>query len=300
MQIGVIGVGAVGLSWASELRQSGYASVALADPYPSESAKDWASAQGLTIAPDPAAAADSSQIVLACVPGSVLIESVQSVLKTAAADAVIIDLTTADPESKVGAAASAAAAGVRYVDAAITGAVGLTGARTPLLVAGHRYPDVDALLATIGAPAQYLPNSHPGDAVRVKLLRSVITKGIEALAVEVLPAARDFGLLDQLFTAMGDIDKRPFTDLLMAMVSSHPAQAGRRHAETLSAAEQLENGGHHATLTRQVAGTYADTAAHVAEAGLPARPAFTETLDWLDEGRHHDATTAKDVQEVRA
>ena len=299
MKIGVVGVGAVGLCWARELRESGYGELSLADPFPSAPAQEWAAANGVAIARHAAAPVDRSQIVLICVPGAALAETVQQLQGVAPSGAVIVDLTTADPETKAQAARAAAVVGVRYVDAAIAGAVGLSGARTPLLVAGSRYIDVDALFDTVSASVQYLPDSHPGDAVRVKLLRSIVTKGIEALAVEVLPAARRFGLLEQLFAAMGDIDRRPFTELLMAMVSTHPAQAQRRCVETLAAADQLEAGGYPATLTEQISRAFARTAERVQEIGAPEEATFITTLDWLDHGQHH-ATTTMDVQEVRA
>lgn len=282
MKIAIVGVGAVGLCWARELHETGYGAVSLADPSPSTEAIRWAGGTGLEILADPGIAADGTQIVLICVPAAALTTSVEQVLRGIPAGAVIVDLTTADPETTAQTAHSAAAVGVRYVDAAITGAVGLTGARTPLLVAGPRLPDVDALFTAVGAPVHHLPDSTPGDAVRVKLLRSVVTKGIEALAVEVLPAARSLGVLDQLFAAMGDIDNRPFTDLLMAMVSSHPTQAKRRYTETISAAEQLEKSGYPAVLTQQVAGAFGRTVERVAEVGVPADSGFTTVLDWLD------------------
>ncbi|KQY08957.1 hypothetical protein ASD37_00185 [Mycobacterium sp. Root135] len=279
--------------------KSEFAVVSLADPFPSGAAQSWAAVQGIDIAGQPAAAAEGTEIVLMCVPGAALTDSALAVQGSATAGAVIVDLTTADPESKAQSARAAVAAGLRYVDAAITGAVGLTGARTPLLVAGPRYADVDALFAAVGAPVQYLPDSQPGDAVRVKLLRSVVTKGIEALAVEVLPAARRFGLLDQLFAAMGDIDERPFTELLTAMVSSHPAQAKRRCVETTSAADQLEAGGYPATLTEHVGRAFAHTAALVADVGVPEAATFSATLDWLDRSQYRSTATV-DMQEVRA
>ncbi|GGI02367.1 DUF1932 domain-containing protein [Arthrobacter liuii] len=178
-------------------------------------------------------------------------------------------------------AARADAAGIAYIDIAITGAVALNGVGTPLLYAGKPDSAVLDLLASVGAPVRVLPDSAPGDAVTVKLLRSVIMKGLEALATEALPAARAYGVLDQLYAVLGDVDQAPFTDLLKSMVATHPAHAVRRHAEVLEAAAQLESIGCPAGLTEQVAGKFAATADSVARTGGPENASIEASLDWL-------------------
>jgi len=60
MKIGVVGVGAVGLCWARELRESGYGELSLADPFPSAPAQEWAAANGVAIARHAAAPVDRS------------------------------------------------------------------------------------------------------------------------------------------------------------------------------------------------------------------------------------------------
>ena len=127
-----------------------------------------------------------------------------------------------------------------------------------------------------------LPDSAPGDAVTVKLLRSVIMKGLEALAIEALPAARSYGVLDQLYTVLSDVDQSPFTDLLKSMVATHPAHAVRRHAEVLEAAAQLDRAGYPSELTGRVAEKYAATARNAASTGGSANSTFDASLDWLD------------------
>lgn len=222
------------------------------------------------------------ELVLVCVPGFVLPSVTEPLLRHVAAGATIVDMTTAAAQAKRESAAQADAAGIGYVDIAITGAVALSGVKTPLLYAGKPNKAVEAVLASVGAPVRVLPDSAPGDAVTVKLLRSVIMKGLEALAIEAFPAARAYGVLDQLETVLGDVNQAPFTDLLKSMVATHPAHAVRRHAEVLEAAAQLNDIGYPAELTGQVAGKYAITAEKVASTGGPAGPTFEESLDWLD------------------
>ena len=133
------------------------------------------------------------------------------------------------------------AAGAAYVDVAITGSVALSKARTPLLYAG---PEVPALLSTVhavrGAADRSRGTRSPVDAMRVKLLRSVVMKGLEGLVVECLPAAQEYGVLDQLWASLGDVDRTGFVALLQAMTRTHPRHAARRQHEVADAAAQLE------------------------------------------------------------
>jgi 3-hydroxyisobutyrate dehydrogenase-like beta-hydroxyacid dehydrogenase len=208
-------------------------------------------------------------------------------------------MTTAAAQAKRECAARAEAAGIGYVDIAITGAVALNGVRTPLLYAGKRNAGAEEVLDDVGAPVRVLPDSDPGDAVTVKLLRSVIMKGIEALAIEAFPAARSYGVLDQLYTVLSDVDQAPFTDLLKSMVATHPAHAFRRLAVVLEAAAQLDRAGYPADLTGHVGGKFAATAANLARTGGPAGATFEASLDWLDT-LTQPAVTAPITEEVSA
>ncbi|MFF1253921.1 NAD(P)-binding domain-containing protein [Pseudarthrobacter sp. NPDC058329] len=282
MNITIIGSGQVGLCWAQALDSNAAHTISLSDPQPPAAATSWSETSGVTILPKVSEWIADQDVVLVCVPGSVLPFVTDALVQHLRAGATIVDMTTAAANAKRESAASADAEGVGYIDIAITGAVALSGVRTPLLYGGKPNSAVEDLLAAVGAPVRVLPDSVPGDAVTVKLLRSVIMKGLEALAVEALPAARAYGVLDQLYTVLGDVDRAPFTDLLKSMVATHPAHSVRRHAEVLEAAAQLERAGYPAELTGHVAGRYSATAENLSRTGGPADGTFEASLEWLD------------------
>ena len=115
---------------------------------------------------------------------------------------VIVDLTTAAPGDKQTAFHLAAEHHIQYVDAVILGAIALTGAATPLLAAGPAGAEAMRDFAGLGAPVRVLPQARPGDAAALKLLRTILTKGLEALAVECLVAAEKQGIRTELYEAM--------------------------------------------------------------------------------------------------
>ncbi len=295
----IIGSGQVGLCWAEALTANAAHAISVSDPQPPAPAKAWSERTGVPIRPEVSAWISDQDLVLVCVPGSILPFVTDSLVQHLSPGATIVDMTTAAAGAKRESAARAAASGIEYIDIAITGAVALKGVQTPLLFAGKRNAAVEELLAAAGAPVRVLPDSAPGDAVTVKLLRSVIMKGIEALAIEALPAARAYGVLDQLYTVLGDVDQAPFTDLLKSMVATHPAHSVRRHAEVLEAASQLDRAGYPAELTGHVAGKFAVTAENLARTGGPADGTFEASLEWLDTFAL-PATTAPAAEEVTA
>ncbi len=282
LKITIIGSGQVGLCWAEALTANAAHTISLSDPQPPAAAASWSETSGVTIRPEISKWIADQDVVLVCVPGSVLPLVTDALVRHLGAGASVVDMTTAAAQAKQTSAALADAAGIGYIDIAITGAVALSGVRTPLLYAGKPNNAVDEVLRAVGAPVRVLPESVPGDAVTVKLLRSVIMKGLEALAVEALPAARAYGVLDQLYTVLGDVDRAPFSDLLKSMVATHPAHSVRRHAEVLEAAAQLDRAGYPADLTGHVADRFAATAENLARTGGPAEGTFEASLDWLD------------------
>jgi len=296
VKISVIGTGQVGLVWSDALIAQTGIEVSVCDPAPSPRAQDWAATHGLTIAPAVGPWIADADLVLLCIPGAIVPGVTAALLDALAEGATIVDMSTAAAQVKRDGAEAAETAQVGYVDIAITGAVAVHGVRTPLLYSGPTDERLRTALDAVGAPVTYLADSTAGDAVTVKLLRSVLMKGLEALALESIPAAREYGVLDQLFAALGDVDRSPFSTLLQSMVTSHPAHAQRRHAEVLEAVAQLDDIGYPHELTDQVALRYAATVDRIAESGGPAESTFAATVDWLDTAAGRSALVGKGAE----
>lgn len=214
MQIAIIGAGEVGRAY---LRAPGAArihTVLVCDPSPSQETLEVVERTGATLHRELSGWLASAHRVWLCVTGDLAPVVCRDMLKYIGSETVIVDLTTASAADKRDSFALAAARQVDYVDAVILGAIATTAARTPLLAAG-------ALAATAmhdfeepGAPVRVLERAHAGDAAVLKLLRTIVTKGLEALAVECLVAAEQLGVRRELYEAMSDIDRTGFANFL--------------------------------------------------------------------------------------
>lgn len=277
----IVGCGEVGVAYAEGLRGLEPApKLHLLDPQPSEAALAFAGDAGLVVHREPGQVVMGAGVVLLAIPGGVLDQVLDMMLPHLAADAVIADLSTASAESKQQADARCRDNRLSYVDVAITGSVALNGSATPLLYAGPEMPALVSLFERLGAPVTTLGGSHPGDAMRVKLLRSVIMKGLEGLAVECLPAAEQFGLAEQLWESLSDVDRTGFVPLLRAMIRTHPRHAARREHEVGQAAEQLESVGYPSTLARATEQRFVATNA-AARQSHPEQDTTEDVIAWL-------------------
>ena len=110
------------------------------------------------------------------------------------------------------------------------GSFHLYGYRPPLQIAGAAAERTAAWMRPLGFEIEVLPGAA-GRASAVKILRSILMKGLEALAVEFMVAARHLGLLEETLACMGDVDRRGFRDFISLLVQTHLVHGRRRHEE---------------------------------------------------------------------
>jgi 3-hydroxyisobutyrate dehydrogenase-like beta-hydroxyacid dehydrogenase len=97
---------------------------------------------------------------------------------------------------------------------------------------------------------------RPGQAAAIKMLRSVLMKGIESLLLESLMAARRHGVEDiVLDTVAAFFDKDSFGVGANLLITTDAIHAGRRADEATMMAEVVEEVGINPRLSRAIAET---------------------------------------------
>ncbi|MFT4264680.1 MAG: NAD(P)-binding domain-containing protein [Nocardioides sp.] len=281
MRVAIVGGGEVGGAYAEGA--CGDHEVVVCTPRPRPQLLDRAGLLGFGVETRPGPWLAGIDRVWVCVGGDVSRQVCDEVVPHLRPGAIVVDLASASAEDKRACAETARAAGVGYVDAVIMGPVPITRAATPVIAAGRDAATAMLEFAGLGAPVRVLPGSEPGDAATLKLLRTVLTKGIEALAVECLVAAERAGMRAELYDTLTDIDATGFTRFLDLLVTSHVQHAQRRSSEVERAAEQLRAMGLSTTMT-EAAGDLFSRSATARATGLPSHEATQETsaaLAWL-------------------
>lgn len=118
-------------------------------------------------------------------------------------DALWIDMNSVAPGTKRAAAKAVEAAGGRYVDVAVMAPVDPAKLDVPLLVAGPHARDAAAALREYGFGRVAIAGPTVGDASAIKMIRSVMVKGIEALTAECVLAAERAGVREAV---LGSLD----------------------------------------------------------------------------------------------
>lgn len=281
MKLAIIGCGEVGRLYAEAAAAE--FELVLCDAYPSPAAKELAGRLGVELKDAIGPWLGEVDRVWACVTGDVAVSVAEQAGAHLSPGAVYVDLSTANSADKRSAAAHLKGLGIGYADVAIMGAVGLTGVRTNLLAAGEQAQVALEDFTVLGAPARALADAQPGDAIALKLLRTVLTKGLEALGVEALVAAERQGVREELYQVLSDIDTEGFTSFLNAVVRTHVIHAERRFHEVDRAIAALEEAGLPSSVLAGTRQRYQQTVQ--ARATHTPDPAVAETIDsavtWL-------------------
>ena len=151
-----------------------------------------------------------------------------------------LDGNSVSPETKKKIAKIITASGASYFDMAIMAPINPRGHQTPVLLAG---PD-EAILAPLLAKFDFCfqwQGPQIGDASLVKMLRSILIKGMESLICECVTAAEAKGLdtkiLQSAGKTLGITDMPSLADYTMERVATH---GRRRAAELREVAKTLE------------------------------------------------------------
>lgn len=120
------------------------------------------------------------------------------------AGTIFLDMNSVAPQTKRAAAEVIEQAGGRYVDVAIMSPVNPARMAVPLLLAGLHAEDAASKLKQIGFTNVRIVGEAVGQASTIKMLRSVMYKGVEALTAECLIACEKAGVTSEVMGSFGN------------------------------------------------------------------------------------------------
>jgi 3-hydroxyisobutyrate dehydrogenase-like beta-hydroxyacid dehydrogenase len=148
-----------------------------------------------------------------------------------------VDLSAAPVGDKEAAASLVAEVGALYVDAAVLGTVATSGFKVPILASGPGAHGWQTLVEPEGLVVEVI-DAPAGHATLLKLLRSVYMKGRDALIVEMMLAARRYGLEERVVeTIQGPGETVSFAALTERVLCALAIHADRRADELRASSE---------------------------------------------------------------
>ncbi len=290
MRIGIIGFGEVGGILGRELTAQG-ATVSAFDV--AGAAMERAQAAGLAADSPDAAARDADVVFVAVTAGSVL-AAMRSLGGALAGAPFVVDVNSVSPATKQESGRVIEAAGGRYVEAAVMASVPPKKLGTPMLLGG---PHAGAFMAAMAPYGMDLTDFGPeiGRASSVKMCRSVMIKGIEALTTECMLAARHYGVESDVLATLGETLPHPDWPALARYVISRALIHGKRRAEEMTeVARTVADAGVEPLLSRAIVARQDWAWRRGAEMGDDCNlPTLEPLLDALSATMHRPAKAAE-------
>ena len=274
----LIGFGEVGQILGADLvkagaQPTGVYDVRFADP---ASAPSRAAAAPLLAANSAAQAVRGAQLVISAVTAANTLDAAQAACAGLEPGAFFLDVNSASPGVKRQAAEAIAGAGGRYVEAAVMTSIPPKRIASPMLLGGPHAQAFLELAAPLGFSAQVYSSDY-GRASAVKMCRSVMVKGLEALFTESLLAARRLGVEDDVLASLHDTVATDWERLAGYMLT-RTLKHGRRRAEEMREAARTVAEAGVAPLMASATAERQDLAADLG-AGVDLRADLDDLLD---------------------
>jgi 3-hydroxyisobutyrate dehydrogenase-like beta-hydroxyacid dehydrogenase len=235
-RVGMAGYGEVGKIFAAGLKPK-VSSVAAWDlkfaaAATREAERGHALAAGVAAMDSMRALCEASDLVISAVTASNTLAVAQEAAQFLRPGTVFLDLNSASPGTKQRAAAAIDAAGGHYVEAGVMTSVPPYGIRVPMLLGGAHAAELAARLADWGMDARAV-SEQLGVASAIKMCRSVMIKGLEALVIESYATARAYGVEDQVLPTLQETFPSIDWSQQGAYFFSRVVQHGQRRAEEM-------------------------------------------------------------------
>jgi 3-hydroxyisobutyrate dehydrogenase-like beta-hydroxyacid dehydrogenase len=257
LNIGIIGYGEVGQIFARDLLKNGATRVTVWDRLfgtpVAEERIARARELGIEIAESAAEAAADADVVISAVTA----DQARAVALEAAgyleAGQVLFDVNSASPDTKIASAKVIEAAGAEFMEGAVMATVPGPDLAVPILGGGRCAVQMAEKLNALGMNITPV-SEETGRASAMKLCRSIMIKGIEALIIQCKDASTKWDVEEYVFNSLKSsypgIDWPKLATDMRKRVNQHGV---RRSAEMREAAQMVEALGLNPSLMNGVA-----------------------------------------------
>ncbi|MFN4117960.1 DUF1932 domain-containing protein [Acidovorax sp.] len=236
-RLGIVGYGEVGRIFAAGLLARGVNAVAAWDlkfAAPAQQSEPVAHARdaGVRAADNVGGLCSGRQLIVSAVTASNTLAVAEAVALHIAPGTFFLDLNSASPGTKQHAAQCIEAAGGRYVEAGVMTSVPPYGIAVPMLLSGPHAQALAPVLQAWGMDATPV-SDELGVASAIKMCRSIMIKGLEALVIESYATARQYGVEDHVLPTLAETFPSIDWHAQGRYFFSRVVQHGQRRAEEM-------------------------------------------------------------------
>jgi 3-hydroxyisobutyrate dehydrogenase-like beta-hydroxyacid dehydrogenase len=204
--VGLVGYGEVGRILAEDLRKQNIKVSAYDIKLGGNQAnalRDHASVHGVALTSSHADLAAQADFIVSAVTASQAVPVAQACAPAIRQAAWFLDFNSASPGAKRRASVLIDGSGGRYVEGAVMTSIPPYRIKVPLLLGGGGAGELAPLLVALGFDAK-LASDELGVASAVKMCRSVMIKGLEAMVIESFTTARAYGVEDAVLASLAE------------------------------------------------------------------------------------------------
>ncbi|WP_232308202.1 NAD(P)-dependent oxidoreductase [Tsuneonella dongtanensis] len=242
----MIGFGEAGMTFATA---SGWGAAATAfdiDP----ARRPLMKQAGVLPSMDAGKALGGSSIVLSLVTAGSALNAAKQCANFLEKGALWIDMNSVAPDTKRTAAAIIEAASGSYVDAAVLAPVDPARMKVPILLSGPAEEYARIALTALGFVNLRPVGPAIGQASAIKMIRSVMVKGVEALTGEMMAAANAAGVTAEVLSSLDASEQsRPWAERAEYNLERMATHGLRRAEEMEEAVKTLRSLGVEPTMT---------------------------------------------------
>ena len=247
IRLGLLGFGEAAARLAMDFSQAGFKDITAysrsgAKAQPGDPVYQRAEAAGVKLAKNVGTLAKKSDIIIALTPGKAAVPALKKILKYLRPDHLYVDASSNSAHNMEQAAALIGNA-ARFVDASVMGPVDIMGLKVPFVASGPHAAEFYDRMTPHGMVITVVGN-NPGDASAMKLIRSVLMKGLAMLLLETMEAAQRRNILDAVIedssVTFNDI---PFQKIIKRYIGGTAVHCERRIHEMKECLELLQDMG---------------------------------------------------------
>jgi 3-hydroxyisobutyrate dehydrogenase-like beta-hydroxyacid dehydrogenase len=255
IRLGLIGYGEVGGAIGHGLRAQGLEHVVAYDIDAFDGTfsaliQERAGEAGVRLMRTPRELAQEADVIIVAVPGSECVDAAKAFAGALDAHHVYVDIGSATPRVKETVGAVLSPSGAQVADGGIMGSPLNDGFRILIKGSGPAAQTFADALNPWGMRYDVVSDVL-GAGSGIKIIRSVVMKGMEALFVECALGASRYGIEDAVFESISEfMDARSFMETVKFFLRTDVIHAGRRAEEAAMSAEALEEVGIEPVMTR--------------------------------------------------
>ncbi len=244
--IGFIGYGELGQCITAGLKAAG-ADVAAFDllvenPESKKRLQAQADQTNIVLMDNREALAARSDILISAVTCSDAVVAAQQMAPHLESRHVYVDLNSTSPAVKKEVRRAVEDAGAQFVEIAVMAAIPTLGIKVPLLLCGEKAQTVADCLSGYGMDTECM-TGETGAAAAVKMFRSIVVKGLEALFLECVLAAEPYGATARVLDSIEKGYPGVGQDLANYFMGRTAIHAERRSHEMIEVSETLRDMG---------------------------------------------------------